>query len=341
MRFFRNLAVTAAVSSVFLLPAPPAHAGEEESRTLFAEGRSLREQGKCAEAIIMFRKSLETYPEGLGAMRNVAECEEQIGRLASARRTYRDLQLAVQRAGQARYEGWEVHALEAQKRLEPRVPKMKIVLVGEGRVLVNGRPFDPRLLGIDIEQDTGPMEVVLEDDAAVPFKKSLVLEEGKRYVVELESRTRRGGGTGTGPGGAGGPTGEGGGTTSGPNEDGPSGLFVGGIVSLGLGGAALAGMGAAIGIRQSALSDLESACPSYETALCPRSVEGDVSTGDSASLAVNILAAVGGAGVATGAILLIVDATSGSDPAPSKTGSLRFGATPLPGGGYLGLGGSF
>jgi hypothetical protein len=330
MRFFRNLAVTIAVSSVFLLTAAPAHAGEEESRTLFAEGRRLREQGKCAEAIIMFRKSLETYPEGLGAMRNAAECEEQIGRLASARRTYRDLELAVQRAGQARYEGWEVHALEAQKRLEPRVPKMKIVLVGEGRVLVNGRPFDPRLLGIDIEQDTGPMEVVLEDDAAVPFKKSLVLEEGKRYVVELESRTRKEGGGGAG-GAGGGPTGAGGGTTSGPNEDGPSGLFVGGI----------AGMGAAIGIRQSALSDLESACPSYETARCPRSVEGDVSTGDSASLAVNILAAVGGAGVATGAILLIVDATSGPDPAPSKTGSLRFGATPLPGGGYLGVGGTF
>ena len=53
MRFFRDLAVTIAVSSVVLLTAPPAHAGEEESRTLFAEGRSLREQGKSVDESLL------------------------------------------------------------------------------------------------------------------------------------------------------------------------------------------------------------------------------------------------------------------------------------------------
>ncbi|NUO48511.1 MAG: tetratricopeptide repeat protein [Polyangiaceae bacterium] len=324
-----------------LLPTP-CFAGEEESKTLFAQGRELREQGKCAEAIVFFRKSLETYPEGLGAMRNAAECEEQVGRLASARRTWRDLEVAVTRASQARYEGWEHDAATAQQRLAPRVPKVKIVLVGEGQVLLNGRPLDPRLLGLELEQDLGPLEVVLEDDAAVPYKEKLVLEEGKGYVVNLKSRKPAEGG-GKKPSVS---------VTGEPNDDdggGPSGMMIGGIISLSLGGAALAGMGAALGIRQSAVSDIEEVCPDYEASeacsVLPsqssEDLQGNIDRAQSSSIAVSVLAAVGGAAAGTGIILLIVDATNGSDKTAQTMGRFRFGAAPTDGGAYMSFGGAF
>lgn len=338
----RSVVVFASVSiGILCATASPCFAGEEESKTLFAQARQLREAGKCGEAIVFFRKSLETFPEGLGALRNAAECEEEVGRLASARRTWRDLEVAVTRAAQARYDGWDRHAVEAQARLAKRVPKVKIVLVGEGQVLLNGRPFDPRLIGVEIEQDLGPLEVVLEDDAAVPQKQHLDLKEGQVYVVNLKSRarTKPGGGTGAPPGGSSDETSEG---------DGPSGMFIGGIVSLSLGGLALGGMGAALGIRQSAISDLEDICPGYEDSETCRASAGSedaaqdaVDRAGASSIAVNVLAAVGGAGVATGAILLIVDATSGSGDAPKKAGALRFGAVPTPEGAYFTLGGRF
>jgi hypothetical protein len=340
MRSFLGFGLVS-LALAWLLPRP-CFAGEEESKTLFAQGRELREQGKCAEAIVFFRKSLETYPEGLGAMRNAAECEEQVGRLASARRTWRDLQVAVTRASQARYDGWERDAATAQDRLAPRVPKLKIVLVGEGQVLLNGRPLDPRLLGVEIEQDLGPLEVVLEDDAAVPYREKHVLEEGKTYVINLKSRARSSGKKG--------PVGTG--LTNGGKDDvseGPSGMMIGGIISLSLGGAALAGMGAALGIRQSAVSDVEEVCADYEEAgqcsVPPTSsseeVQGNIDRAQASSIAVSVLAAVGGAAAGTGIILLIVDATNGSDESARAASRVRFGAAPTEGGGFVSIGGAF
>ena len=40
-----------------------AFAGEPESKTLFAEGRKLREENKCAEAIIVFRRAVGDWIE--------------------------------------------------------------------------------------------------------------------------------------------------------------------------------------------------------------------------------------------------------------------------------------
>jgi hypothetical protein len=268
-----------------------------------------------------------------------------VGRLASARRTWRDLEVAVTRAAQARYEGWERDASAAQERLAPRVPKLTVNLVGEGQVVLNGRPLDPRLIGVEIEQDLGPLEVALEDDTAVPYKEKLVLQEGQRYVVNLKSRK---------PAGSSGPGGKPGGSIDpdDPNDKaggGPSGMMVGGIVALSLGGAALAGMGAALGIRQSAVSDVEEVCEDYEASgQCnvdpsedSEAVQGNVDRAQASSIAVSVLAAVGGAAAGTGIILLIVDATDGSEESAKAASRIRFGAAPTEGGAYFTFGSAF
>jgi hypothetical protein len=119
-------------------------------------------------------------------------------------------------------------------------------------------------------------------------------------------------------------------------------MLIGGSVAVSIGGAALIGMGVAIGIYQSALGELEAGCPNYENGACPSALEDTVSRGDSASIAVNVLAAIGAAGVGTGVILLVVDATSGGEQAPTTgQAALRPLVTPLPGGAFVGLDGSF
>jgi hypothetical protein len=58
---------------------PPA-----EAKELFAHGRESRLRGDCAGAIPLFQKAADVYPAGLGSLRNIAECEETLGRYAAA-----------------------------------------------------------------------------------------------------------------------------------------------------------------------------------------------------------------------------------------------------------------
>ena len=112
----RRMAAGSALALIFLANAA-AWAGEEDARTLFAKGRQLRADGRCEEAIIEFRRALEVWPEGLGSLRNIAECEEQLGKYAAARRDWWDLRRAVLLSNEAKYEGWDRQAQEAHTRL--------------------------------------------------------------------------------------------------------------------------------------------------------------------------------------------------------------------------------
>lgn len=331
-------------------------AGEAESRTLFAEGRQLRQAGKCADAIPIFRRALETYPEGLGSLRNIAECEEEIGRFASARRDYWDLRLAVLQTTESRYEGWDKDAEVAHKRLEPRVARVTIKVKGPAgaQVYVNGRPLDPRLIGTELEMDLGATEITLRDGTASPQSRSLKLEEGKKYDVELESHAQEGG-TAPGPGGTGATPGTGktpppgGGDTQ--DGGGGSGLMIGGIVALSVAGVAAIGFGVSLGVRQGALSDLEAVCPNVDAASCNLTgtartdAESAKSTGQTASTLVNVFAIGGGVAAAAGISLLVASAMEGGDAGADKASArsaVRVQAVPdFGGGGHLLLQGSF
>ena len=77
------------------LVAPRVRADPPEAKDLFAQARGLRLQGQCASALPLFRRAYEVYPAGLGSLRNIAECEEEVGHFASARRAWLDLQRAL------------------------------------------------------------------------------------------------------------------------------------------------------------------------------------------------------------------------------------------------------
>jgi hypothetical protein len=77
------------------LAAPGVRADPLDAKDMFAQARGLPLQGQCARSLPLFRRAYAMYPAGLGSLRNIAECEEELGHFASARRAWLDLQLAL------------------------------------------------------------------------------------------------------------------------------------------------------------------------------------------------------------------------------------------------------
>src|SRR5580658_8776712 len=93
---WRRRGCRVAVALVATLCESPARAQPAaDAQHLFSQGRELRLHGDCAAAVVVFRKTLEVYPERLGSLRNIAECQEALQKYASARHSWLDLKRAL------------------------------------------------------------------------------------------------------------------------------------------------------------------------------------------------------------------------------------------------------
>jgi len=339
-RVTKALVLCAVVGSAGLLEPETARAGEAEARSLFAEGRQLRLAGQCAEAIPRFRQALETYPDALGSLRNLAECEEELGRYASARRSYWDLRVAALKTSDPKYEGWDRDATEAHARLASRVARLQIRVTGPSaaRVYLNGTPFDPRLYGVEVEHDLGRLQAELRDGSASPKKTVLELREGQSYEIELVSELPPDAPDERDPGAAGA-------ASAGGRE--PGELVTGrdagwmrtaGFVSLGVAGLSAIGLGVSVAVRADALSTVETSCRATgDGYACPSALEGDVDTGRTSSTLATAFGVGLGVGAGVGAGLLLASLLT--DDTPSDTVALEL--MPSTEGAYLGLRGRF
>jgi hypothetical protein len=324
-------AAAALIFTVGALATRPALATEEDAKTFFAEGRRLRMAGDCVNSIVSFRRALEIYPEGLGSLRNIAECEEQIGQYASARIDWWALRRAALQSNEAKYQGWEKDAEAGYNRLNNKVGKLTVKIEGERlervRIIVDGKPLDPRLYGVPLERDLGPHNIEATYGGASPLVVKRDLKEGGDEVVmlsipslsaaanEVDSTTK-----------AHAPPG-----SLGTVDRGATYRTVG-FVSLGIGAASLVGGAIALGIRQSALSDLNGKCAApYQN--CPSSVRSIASRGTAAATADEVLFTIGAVGAVAGVSFLIAGyrLKSSSSGLPT-TGTLTL--TPTLGGGF-------
>jgi len=119
----------------------------------------------------------------------------------------------------------------------------------------------------------------------------------------------------------------------GEGGEGMSALATWGWVGVGVGGAVLIGGAITGGMAMSANGDINDHCPDGK---CPPAYHDDVDRRDTLALVTNVLLPLGAAIAATGAVLLIVDATSGSEQ-PAKAASMQL----APVGAGLGLIGRF
>jgi hypothetical protein len=335
---FSSVALSVAIALTTIAPAP-ARAGTKnpDAQRFFAKGRTLRQGGDCAGAITEFRRAYEIAPEGLGALRNVAECEEKLGHFASARKDWWDLRRAAMQSNDPDYEGWEKDAEAAYRRLEPNVARLKVQLTGDlldrVKVSVDGKPLDPRLVGVEIERDLGLHTIEATYGGVAPIVEKRTLAAGKLEVVTLAIPTPK-------PG-EGKPPGEG--TTP---ATGPSPMRIGGYVAVGVGALGALGTIAAIVTRQTALGAIAAKCPDYASkAPCDPSLSSERDKGKTASLLVNVFGAIAIAGIGVGIPLIVIggrqDAPKPAAKPAASAVKVEAGVTSTAGGAALWAAGRF
>ena len=115
-------AIGAAVVAAQLLLASGAYAAESEADRLFEQGRAAVRAGEHGKALERFEQSQRLDP-AVGTLLNIADCEERLGKLASA---WAHLRQAVE---QMKADDDRLAPTKARvAAVEPRVPRLTIVL---------------------------------------------------------------------------------------------------------------------------------------------------------------------------------------------------------------------
>ncbi|HEX8790100.1 MAG TPA: tetratricopeptide repeat protein [Polyangiaceae bacterium] len=319
----RFLFPTVAVAAIGLLAPSVARADPvSDAKDLFTRGRDLRTHGDCAGAVPLFRKAADLYPAGLGSVRNLAECEEQLGHYASARRAWLDLKRALLTTDDKKYEGWSQDAEAAATRLAPKLatltvdvsyatPDGQAALAKGVTVTLDNETLPPALVGTPLERDPGHHVVrVAGDRVDQPQQKAVDLVAGDNKHVALrvvvkpppstltDAATRAGDGV---------PPPEHPAPADDDEERARSTKRMVAWIAIGVGGASLIGAGVSLAVRQSALSDAQNICGTGDLSNCPRNnstLDSDVSRGQTASTMVTVLSIVGAVGLTSGIVLL-------------------------------------
>jgi len=279
-----------------------AHAdADADAQDLFVRARELRAKKDCGGAIELFRKANNLAPQRLGSLRNVAECEEELGHFASARRAWLELGRGLLVTKEpTKYDGWANDARDNASRLEPKVARLKVELLvtrpeGEGpaqagdgaTVTINGEVVPLALLGTVLEKDPGKYKVHAEaatGEAAADQDLALTPGESKEIRLRLRLKPK-------------------------PKEivyvERTHPRRIAGYVTLGVGAASLVAAGVSFLVRQGALSDLEAACPGYEAGPCPTSTQSILSRGSTAATMTTIFGIAGGLLAAGGFTLVL------------------------------------
>jgi hypothetical protein len=261
-------------------------------------GYGLAQDGKCGEAIPHFVESLRLDAKAVTLI-NLASCEEKVGRLADA------LGHWAEARAHAQMEASKPIADEAEKRqeaLEPRVPKLTIVLAPgapkDTAVTRDGVALGAVSIGLALPVNPGDHAIVTTAPGRAEARASVALAEGEAKSIEVAPGDPRpdpaasadaatppaaGARRGTSP-----------------------------LVWIGFGTAALGvGVGAVTGaLALGKASSAKDACPNH---LCPtQSKLDDVSAGRTLGTVSTIAFVVGGVGAAVGIYGLVVGVGPGS-----------------------------
>ena len=190
-------ALVAMVATVGLAIAPNhalAETSAEVADRMFREAKKAMESGDYPRACPLFEESQRLDPGG-GTLMNLGLCQEKLGKLATAQKTF---ELAANRArsdGRADRLG-EAHAHLAA--LAPRVPTLTLVTARSNQdrphVTVDGRSIAAEELGQKLAFDPGPHAVRIELARSVGSEapvtsvttKNVELHEGENLRLALE-----------------------------------------------------------------------------------------------------------------------------------------------------------
>jgi hypothetical protein len=307
------------IGAAAVLASPPAAAqqggGLAQLRQVFAEGRQLEDRGHWAEALDKFKEvaGVKMTPQ---VRFHIALCEENLGKLASARRGF---ELAEAEATQAGSSAVEVPPAARQhaEALRARVAHLRVEAKGElvtSKILLDDTPLADKELGTSLEVDPGTHLVELRDAAGKTiFRKEVTLAEKGSEKVEAPTDDHD-----VAP-----PPGKDVPTTSPPSSS-PSRAPAFAVGAVGL--ATLAASGVFFGLRASNIATIMQGCKGATGYTgCAPSDQYLVSQGKTYTVVADALVGVGALGVGVGAILFFA-LTPKKQPtagAPPPAASLR------------------
>jgi hypothetical protein len=112
------------VPGAALADPPKKDANAEAAKALFYDARTLMQAGKFAEACPKLEETVRLDP-GIGSEFNLADCNEHLGKLATAWAAFQDV---AARSKQANQPDREKVARKRAAALEPRVPKLIVTV---------------------------------------------------------------------------------------------------------------------------------------------------------------------------------------------------------------------
>src|SRR6185503_18935180 len=156
------------------------------AETLFVDARKLLAAGKYQEACKALAESQRLDP-GVGTLLNLGRCYEKLGRTASAWSTYREAAAAARAANQ---NAREKNARLAADALEPKLPKLTIVVTGTEtnprlEVRRDGAVVPSSMWGMAVAIDPGDHLFEASAPGYKPWRSRVVAEAGKAVTVSV------------------------------------------------------------------------------------------------------------------------------------------------------------
>jgi hypothetical protein len=176
---FRRLAMVA--TCIASLPTP-VHAADAAAEALFQEAVRLLKRGEFDEACAKLSASQRREPRS-GTLLNLAACEEQRGRTATAWALYKDA------ASLARSENKPSYAEKATSLaagVESRLIYLHITVnapVAGEAVTLDGKPLDPGSFETALPVDKGAHTVLANATGFAPWKTELLIEQTTTLAV--------------------------------------------------------------------------------------------------------------------------------------------------------------
>ena len=183
--------VLSAVATLFLAfggtaSAEPTKGGDPAAaQALFYEGRALVKDGKYAVACPKFEESLR-LDYGIGTEFNLADCNEKLGKLATAWSGFLSVAAAAKAQNQTQR---EKVARDRAKALEPRLPKLTIEVPSPAppglEVKRDGVVIGSASWGTPVPVDPGSHRITASAPGKQPWEASVSAAEGKVARVAI------------------------------------------------------------------------------------------------------------------------------------------------------------
>ncbi|NUO47532.1 MAG: hypothetical protein HOV80_01610 [Polyangiaceae bacterium] len=267
-----------------------------QAQVLFDKGKALFDKGKCADAVPLLAESNRIDP-GIGTLLHLSDCQAQLGQTASAWAGFLEAAALAKAKGQADREKVARQQAEA---LEPKLSRLRIVVADGNKDLGlvlkrNGAPVSSLSFGDWVPVDPGPQKLEAEAPGYKPWTETIEVPSGptrtEATVPVLEKAPE---------------------PVKPPPVTQPTGLTTGDImkisgVAAGATGLLSVAVGAGFGIHALITWDeAKSTCQDEDTENCTLQgvrLQRDAST---SALVSTVTFAVGGALVASGALLFFL-----------------------------------